>query len=129
MPLRYQSQRESRDFFISHVPLVIGLVFVAPWWHLLARVPGWRHEHALARNTPSKWAFNTALGCWETAAAILVLQMLVPQPQPNALLWSAILAAVLVSEVTSVLVLQVLLSPRGRAVHVAGDRSGPRSQA
>ncbi len=119
LPLRYQRQRESRELFLTHVALVIGLVFVGPWWHLLAKGLAMATHTTTRRQPPMKVLFNTSLGLLEAAVAIVVLSVLAPRPDAHAALWGAILVALLAAEVAGAAALQCLLT-------VVGVRPSPR---
>jgi diguanylate cyclase (GGDEF)-like protein len=72
-----QFRREGISFALSEMPMAIALVFLAPWYAVLARLPVSVAVIFWARkNRGYKLAFNAALFFLETAIAILVFRLL-----------------------------------------------------
>ncbi len=124
LPIFYETRGEVRTFSLSQLALATGLVFVAPWWHLLARVAGAAiYVLPVRRQPPSKAAFNIAMAGFEVATATAIASLFAPSTGPGPRLWLALLAALLVSEAMSLLAMQVLFASLGVAQPAAAVRS------
>jgi diguanylate cyclase (GGDEF)-like protein len=114
LPIFYETRGEVRSFSLTQLALATGLVFVAPWWHLLARVTGAAtYVLAVRRQPPTKAAFNIAQASFEVATASAVASLFAPTSGPGPRLWFALLVALLASEVSGFLVMQVLFGALG----------------
>jgi diguanylate cyclase (GGDEF)-like protein len=107
--LEYEFRKQARVFHLTHIPLVLGIIFIAPWWHLAARVTATAVDCVLQRQRPLKLAFNTALSCFEVSVAIAVLSWSQPAPDAGPKLWAAVVAALMLSELLSFFAMQLLL--------------------
>ena len=111
--LDYDYRNETRTFFLTHLPLAIGLVFVPPWWHLLARVAAVGVNSLIERHPPQKIVFNISLNAFETGVAAATLGLLVTMPHAGMFLWCGLLGGVVASEVLSIVALEFLLAILG----------------
>ena len=75
---RFQFRREAIAFSLSEIPLAFGLVFLAPWPSLAARIVGSMSVVLLLRRPPPhKFAFNVANFSFELALAYVVFRGLI----------------------------------------------------
>jgi diguanylate cyclase (GGDEF)-like protein len=108
--LEYEFRKQARVFHLTHIPLILGIVFVAPWLHLGARLLATVTDCIVQRQRPLKATFNAALSCFEVAVAITVLSWLQPSPDAGPELWAVVLTSLMLSELVSFFAMQILLS-------------------
>jgi diguanylate cyclase (GGDEF)-like protein len=92
-PLEYEIRRETRMTSLTHIPMVIALVCIAPWWHLVARVGGSLLDVAVRRQPLMKAFYNCALAAAEIGVAATALSLVTTSFLPRPLLWVALLGA------------------------------------
>ena len=106
----FEFRREARSLTLTHLPLAIGLAFVAPAVHVAACGLGHLIDSVfLRRQPPVKVAFNAAVGMLEVAVASVALSVLVPEAAPGPRLWLALLIGVLVAEIVGHAVLSIVV--------------------
>jgi diguanylate cyclase (GGDEF)-like protein len=112
VPVVYESRGEIRTFSLTQFAVGAGLVFVAPWNHLLARVTAGLAFCALPRRQPlEKSLFNLAAGALEVSVAVAVskaVAIALPFVDAGPRLWFALLAGLVVSEIASFVALQLV---------------------
>jgi diguanylate cyclase (GGDEF)-like protein len=109
-PLEYEFRQHTRMSTLTQIPMVFGLVFLGPWWHLLARTLAAVVDAPLRRSPPIKAVYNVALAAAEVGIASAVFVVLDPTVVPGPGLWLALLASVLVTDVTTGLVIMIVLA-------------------
>ena len=119
----YEYRRETMHALVTHLPLVMGIVFVAPGGHVSARFLAAVLASLHAREHSARFVFNVAIGTFETAVAASVLTWMQSSPQPGYSLWISILGALLVSELSSFAVMQILLALLGETQSRASRRN------
>ncbi len=101
-PLEYELMRETRMTTLTHIPMTVGLVFVAPWWHLAARTTASVLDVITRRQPPMKALYNTSLAIAEIGIASAALAVVTGSMKPRPLLWVVLMGAmVLVDVITS----------------------------
>jgi diguanylate cyclase (GGDEF)-like protein len=125
LPISFEARGEVRNLSLTQLALAVGLVFVNPWYLLLARVAAAAIYSALIRrHPPNQAAFNTALAGFEVATAAGIAGLFAPVPGPGPQLWLALGFALLLSELMSFLAMQALFGllgvPQSRAATQAG---------
>ncbi|HUR14632.1 MAG TPA: EAL domain-containing protein [Mycobacteriales bacterium] len=114
LPIYYETRGEVRAVSLTQVALAIGLVFVSPWMLLLARVLAAAvFCLPVRRQPPAKAAFNISLCAFEVGTAVSIASLFSPLDGAGPVLWAALLVALLLSEIVSFLVLQVLFAILG----------------
>jgi diguanylate cyclase (GGDEF)-like protein len=110
MTLEFEFRSEARSITLSQLPLAIGIVFIAPWWHVAARtVAAIVDSVIIRRQTPIKSLYNLANGALEVATASAVVYLLVPDLTPQPRLWGAIFLALAVADVITNLATTLVL--------------------
>src|SRR5690349_6328389 len=70
----FEFRKEAHTFHLTQLPATFGILFLAPFAHLAARLLGTALDSlALRRESPVKAAFNLALGAGEVAVATAVV--------------------------------------------------------
>jgi diguanylate cyclase (GGDEF)-like protein len=119
-PLDFKARQHQFQIVIETVPLVIGLVYLPPLELIAIRVFAVGLVQAIVRGEPLvKLVYNTASIGVATFAATLAFEALAPTrigPHPEA--WPAIFAGVLAIEITSgvLLILVLLLAGAGSEI-------------
>jgi diguanylate cyclase (GGDEF)-like protein len=114
LPIYYELRGEQRSFSLTQLALAVGLVFVAPWEHLAARVIAAAvYFVAIKRQAPLRAVFNVAACGFEVAAAAALASRFAPLDGPGPELWFALLLALVLAELASFLVIQVLFAILG----------------
>ncbi|MCU1602674.1 MAG: putative Diguanylate cyclase/phosphodiesterase, partial [Frankiales bacterium] len=123
-PLAYELNHESRFTTFTHLPMAVGLVFVAPWWHFGARVGASVLDVAKRRQPPVKATYNVALAAAEIGISSAIMAALTSSSQPRPALWGALLLAMTVLDVVASLALTCVFAlvgvPRGVSEVVRG---------
>jgi diguanylate cyclase (GGDEF)-like protein len=114
MPLFYETRNQARALDITQLAMAMGLVFVAPWAHLLARgCAGLLYVGPVRRQPPTKALYNLALSTAEVSVGTAVMALLVTSPRPSPPLWGALLLALLLAELVGVAAMQALFALLG----------------
>jgi diguanylate cyclase (GGDEF)-like protein len=114
LPIFYEVRGEVRTFSLTQLALAVGLVFVSPWMHLVARVGAAAvYTLPIRRQNPAKAAFNIALSAVEVAAATSIASAFAPTSGPGPRLWFALLVALLLTELIGFVVMQLLFAILG----------------
>ena len=114
LTIEYEFRKESRQLLLTQLPLALGLVFVAPWLHLVARVvASVVHTVGLNRHKPMKALFNIALSVCEVGVAAVVFALLTRGEAPSSALWVALYVALLVGDLVAQLAMTVVLGLAG----------------
>jgi diguanylate cyclase (GGDEF)-like protein len=125
LPISYEVRGEVRTFGLSQLALAVGLVFVSPWLHLVARVgAGAAFALPIRRQNPTKASFNIALSGLEVATATAVASLFGPIAGPGPKLWFALLTALMLAEIFSFIAMQLLFA----AIGVQQSREATRLQ-
>jgi diguanylate cyclase (GGDEF)-like protein len=110
MPLEFEFRSEARSITLSQLPLAIGIVFIAPWWHVAARTAAALVDSVIIRRqAPIKTLYNLANGALEVAAASAVVFLLAPDLTPQPQLWGAIFVALGVADTVTNLATTLVL--------------------
>ncbi|MCW2599542.1 MAG: hypothetical protein JWM02_1371 [Frankiales bacterium] len=106
----FEFRREARSLQLGGLPLAIGLAFVSPVGHLVARCTGLFVDSVALRRQPlMKIAFNVSGGAVEVAATTIALHELGSESQPGPRLWLALLIGVTVNETVGHLTLSLIM--------------------
>jgi len=114
LPAHYELRGETRSFSMTQFALAVGLVFLAPWLHVVVRTGASLVEWGLVkRRGPVKALFNVTLAALEVAVAAAVASALArsmdhPLEGPGPRLWGVLLVGLLVSELVAFGCVQVL---------------------
>ncbi|MCW2708684.1 MAG: putative Diguanylate cyclase/phosphodiesterase [Frankiales bacterium] len=109
-PLAYELMHQSRFTTFTHLPMAMGLVFVAPWWHLAARVGAAVVDVTKRRQPPVKALYNICLAFVEIGVASATVAALTRSSQPKPLLWAALMAAMLLTDIVASLAITCVFS-------------------
>ena len=104
----FELRRETHSFTLVQVPLALGLVFLAPWAHLFARMTA---PLAVAvalrqRQAPIKALYNLAAASFEVGVAACAVATVGTDPGPD--LWLAIYIGLLLGDVVGSLLLSAV---------------------
>ncbi|MCU1590005.1 MAG: putative Diguanylate cyclase/phosphodiesterase [Frankiales bacterium] len=95
----FEFRKEAHSFHLTQLPATFGILFLAPFAHVAARLLGTAIDSlALRRESPVKAAFNLALGAAEVAVATTVVHALAGSADSGARLWLALLVGLLAAE-------------------------------
>ena len=100
-------RREVHSVTLMQVPLALGLMFVAPLVHLVARLAAPVALAVRQRHSPVKALYNVAVASFEVGAAATAVS-LVDSPEPGPLLWGALYLGLLVGDVVGSLLLSAV---------------------
>jgi diguanylate cyclase (GGDEF)-like protein len=130
-PVVYEVRGEARTFSLTQFALAIGLVFVAPWTHLAARIGSLALEVLVVRRQPPlKALLNLSVAALEVATAITVSNLVVQHvlsghpSAPGPELWLALAAGVVLAELVAFASMQTLFTAVGAAPTLAALRAG-----
>ena len=111
VPLEFEFRSEARSITLSQLPLALGLVFVAPWWHVAARLGGTVVDSVLwRRQPPVKVLYNLGCGAVEVATSAVVLYALTDDLRAGPALWLGLLVSLAVADVVTNLATTVVLA-------------------
>ena len=113
--LGFQRRESSVLITLVQLPLALGVVLVAPAWHLLSRLLAVVASCVVRRQAPLKIAVNLGIGAIEVGTAAFVVH-LVGGTEAGPRLWLALLAGLLTAEITSSLALSLALRLAGLPV-------------
>jgi len=126
VPIFYDVRGEVRSVSLTQFAMAVGLIFVAPWLHLLARVvAAFGYFGLVRRQPPDKAVFNIAVGAVEVGVATSVAHLLsiwLPFDGPGPRLWAALLGGLLGAEVASFVAVAAVLLVVGASQPRAGLR-------
>jgi diguanylate cyclase (GGDEF)-like protein len=94
-PLEFQFRRESQFSTLTHIPMSVGLVFVAPALHLASRVLAAVVDVSLRRMPPIKAFYNISLAVAEVGIASATFATLTDHASPGPMLWLALAVSLL----------------------------------
>ena len=109
-PIEFEFRRESNFSTLTHLPMSVGLVFVAPGWHLLARTVASVLDVGQRRMPPIKAFYNVALAIAEAGIATATFAALTDHITPGPQLWFALGAALLLVDIVASMAIAVVLS-------------------
>jgi diguanylate cyclase (GGDEF)-like protein len=109
-PLYFEFRSENNASTLTHIPMSVGLVFVAPFLHLLARTIAAVCDVVLRRSPPIKAVYNIGLGVAEAGIATATFAYLTDGLTPGPRLWLALLTALLLVDVITSLALAAVLA-------------------
>ena len=95
----FEFRKETRSIVLTQLPVALGLVFVAPFAHLAARLVASTVDAALRRNPLHKTAFNIGFDAMEVALTTAAVVAIGRAQTPGPRLWSGLLLGLLASEV------------------------------
>jgi diguanylate cyclase (GGDEF)-like protein len=101
LPLEYEFKRETRMLSLTHIPMTLGLLLVAPWWHLAARAGANALDVAARRQPPMKCAYNIAVGSLEVGIASAALALVDASLTPGPSLWLSVMGAMLLIDLAT----------------------------
>jgi diguanylate cyclase (GGDEF)-like protein len=110
VPLQYEFRQHARMSTLTQIPMVFGLVFLAPWAHLMARFVAAIVDVPLQRRPPMKAFYNVALSAVEIGLLTSVFSLLGSTIQPGPALWTAILCAVVAQDLICCVVIMGVLA-------------------
>ena len=125
-PVYYAAHRYSVDFefrqdahslTLVHLPLALGVLFVAPLAHLAARVLSSCALAVRDRQAPLKALYNLAAASFEVGAAAFAVGLVAPS-ETGPPLWLALYGGLLVGDVVGALVLSAVWALLGRPLSV-----------
>ena len=114
--LGFQRRESSVAVTLVQLPLALGVVLVAPWAHLLARLLAAAGMSAARRHDPLKVVFNLGVAALEVGLAALTLSLLREVDGPEPMLWAGLLLGLLLGEAASQLALLTLFRLLGLPV-------------
>ena len=100
-------RRETHSVTLMQLPLALGLMFLAPGLHLVARLAAPLALALRQRHPPLKALFNLAMGAFEVGAAASAVS-LVSAAEPGPALWAALTAGLLVGDLVGTVMLLVV---------------------
>jgi diguanylate cyclase (GGDEF)-like protein len=111
-PLRFEYRQQTWTAYLETVPLVLGLLFLAPLTLLALRAGAVVVTYAIVRRRRLiRSAFNTASYACHTLAAIWVFRLIAPaHGGAHPTVWPAVFAAVIVSTLTSTVLVALVIS-------------------
>ena len=109
-PLEFQFRRETNNSTLTHIPMAVGLVFVGPLWHLVARTAASVIDVGLRRLPPIKALYNVSLAVAEAGIAIAVFTALGSGAQPGPRMWVSLVVALFVVDVITTLAITAVLT-------------------
>jgi diguanylate cyclase (GGDEF)-like protein len=114
MPLFYETRAQTRSFSLSQLALSVGLVFVAPWPHLIARTTAsFLYAGPIRRQPVTKAFYNITLGAMEVGVAAAVMSLVTHSPTPGPRLWLGLVLALLLAELVGLAAMQALFAILG----------------
>jgi diguanylate cyclase (GGDEF)-like protein len=106
----FEFRKEAHSFHLTQLPATFGILFLAPFTHLAARLLGTALDSlALRRESPVKAAFNLALGAAEVAVATSVVHALAAHQHTGVRLWLALLMGLLAAEAVGAVCVPVVM--------------------
>ncbi len=100
-------RRESHSVTLVQVPLALGVMFLAPWAHLAARLAGPILLAVGLRQAPLKALWNISSAAFEVGAVVFAVG-LVDDPAPGPTLWLALYGGLLLGDVVGAVGLAVV---------------------
>jgi diguanylate cyclase (GGDEF)-like protein len=106
----FEFRKEAHSFHLTQLPATFGILFLAPFTHLAARLLGTALDSlALRRESPVKAAFNLALGAAEVSVATAVVHGVAGSADSGVRLWVALLAGLLTAEAVGAVSVPVVM--------------------
>ena len=102
----FELRRESHSVTLVQVPLAVGVMYLAPPAHLVARLVAPLVLALWRRQAPLKALFNVASAAFEVGAAAYAVMLVDPDPGP--VLWLALYAGLLIGDVVGTLMLSAV---------------------
>jgi hypothetical protein len=99
-------RKETHSLTLVQVPLALGVMFLAPWLHLVARLTPPLLLAVRQRQPPLKALFNLSSTAFEVGAAAFVVGQVEPTPGPA--LWLALYCGLLLGDVVGALALSAV---------------------
>jgi diguanylate cyclase (GGDEF)-like protein len=98
-PVNFEARNNSYNINLTHLPLTMGVVLIAPGFHLVARLVGTAVDSILLRRQPPlKVAYNLGAGALEVGAATTAVALLGHLDHPGPTLWIALFVTLTVVE-------------------------------
>src|SRR4051794_31401829 len=98
-PVKFESRKASHDINLIQLPLVLGLVLLAPMYHLAARMIGLALERGvIRRQSPLKLAVNLGNSALEIGLATTALSFLGHRDHPGPALLVTLLVTIAICE-------------------------------
>ncbi len=120
LSIDFEFRREARSVAFSELPLAVGVVFVAPWFVVLAFVLAVIFDSVvLRRQQPLKLLFNVSVAVLEAGSALLVLSLAGLGDTPDYRLWLALFVGLLIGEAIGQLAMTAVMHWLGVVVHRA----------
>lgn len=102
-PVDFENRRGTYSLPLTQLPLTLGVVLVAPAYHLLARLVGVALDCvAWRRQGPLKVCFNLNSAAVEVGLATTAVALITTSARPGPALWLALLLSVTLTEVINV---------------------------
>ncbi len=99
-------RKETHSLTLVQVPLALGVMFLAPWLHLVARLVPSVALGLRQRRAPLKALFNVSSTTFEVGAAAYAVAQVDATPGPQ--LWLALYAGLLLGDVVAALALSAV---------------------
>ena len=113
--LDFEFRKDSFSITLTHLPLALGAVLVAPGMHLLMRVGAALIDSvALRRLSPMKIFYNTGAAALEVGLIAAALGTVAQVDEPGPALWLALGIGLLISDIVQNLALQAIWWLLGR---------------
>jgi diguanylate cyclase (GGDEF)-like protein len=103
----FELRRESHSVTLVQVPLALGVMFLAPWAHLAARLAGPTVLAVGLRQAPLKALWNISSAAFEVGAVVFAVG-LVQHPTPGPAVWLALYGGLLLGDVVGAVGLAIV---------------------